>query len=287
MIGARMTGVRARKSLLCWLALSPLLAVIVFPFAIMFFTALKPRDEVFVYPARWLPSQFEWQNFADLWQADHFATALYNSLAVSIAATLLTIALATPAAYAVARFRFAGRDGYRRFLLATQMISPILLIVGLFRLAAAVPFGDGSLVDTRLGVILVYAAFNLAFAVWILSAYFATIPRDLEEAAWLEGCGRARAVAKVFLPLATPALAIAAIFTFINAWNEFAVAQALLRSADTRTLPLHITDLVAGRYTVDWHQVMAATLLATLPVAVVFAWLQRYLVQGLALGAVK
>jgi multiple sugar transport system permease protein len=167
------------------------------------------------------------------------------------------------------------------------MLSPILLVLGLFRLAAAIPFGDGNLVDTHAGVIASYTAFNTAFAVWMMQSYFTTIPRDMEEAAWLEGCSRPRAVLRVFLPLAAPALAVTGLFTFINAWNEFAVVYTLIRSPENKTVTVQVVDLVAGRYSVNWHHVMAAALLATLPVAALFAWLQKYLVNGLALGAVK
>ncbi|MGH7119771.1 MAG: carbohydrate ABC transporter permease [Acetobacteraceae bacterium] len=275
------------RSVWCWLALSPLVVIILFPFAVMISTALKPAAEVLAYPPRWLPQHVDWHNFVEMWSAANFGTALANSIIVSVASTVLAIIVSIPAAYALARQRFAGRGAYRTFLLVTQMLSPVLLVLGLFRLAASIHIGGGTLVNTRLSVIVIYAAFQIAFAVWMMSSYFGTIPRDLEEAAWLEGCGRARAVIRVFLPLAVPAMAVSAIFTFINGWNEFAIALTLLRSADKRTLTVQIVNLVAGRYSIEWNQVMAATLAATLPVAVLFAWLQRYLVRGLALGAVK
>ncbi len=278
---------KLRRSIICWLVLLPLVVVVLFPFAVMFLTAVKPSEEVFVYPARWLPTTYRWANFTDMWEATKFGVALKNSLYVSISSTILAIAVSIPAAYAMARFPFQGKGLYRQFLLVTQMLSPILLVIGLFRLAAMIHWGEGNLVDKHISVIVAYGAFNIAFAVWMMSSYFATIPKDLEESAWLEGCGRARAVWKVFLPLAVPAMTVTAIFTFINAWNEFAVVYTLIRSDANKTLTVQITDLVAGRYTVEWHQVMAATLLATLPVSVLFAWLQRYLVKGLALGAVK
>lgn len=278
---------KLRRTVICWLALSPIVVIVLFPFAVMLLTAVKPAEEVFIYPARWLPSVFRWANFRDMWDATRFGVALKNSLYVSISSTLLSIAVSIPAAYALARYPFRGKGFYRQFLLVTQMLSPILLVIGLFRLAAMIHWGEGNLVDKHLSVIVAYAAFNIAFAVWMMSSYFATIPRDLEESAWLEGCGRARAILKVFLPLAAPAMVVTAIFTFIFAWNEFAVVYTLIRSDANKTLTVQITDLVAGRYTVEWHQVMAATSLATLPVSVLFAWLQRYLVKGLALGAVK
>ena len=282
-----MDSAKIKRSIICWLALSPLVIVILFPFAVMLLTAVKPQAEVMTFPTRWLPSHFAWENFSDMWIATQFGTALKNSLILSSLSTLCGVAISIPAAYALARFPFRGKNAYRRFLLATQMLSPILLVIGLFRLAASIPYGDGNLVDSHIGVIATYTALNTAFSVWMLQSYFSTIPRDMEEAAWLEGCGRTRAVFKVFLPMAIPAIVVTGIFAFINAWNEFAVVYTLIQSPENKPLTVQIVDLVAGRYTVEWHQVMAAALLATLPVAILFSWLQKYFVQGLSMGSVK
>ncbi|PLP58289.1 hypothetical protein CYK37_15375 [Mesorhizobium loti] len=268
------------RSVVAWLLLSPLIVVTLFPFAVMFLTAVKPRPEVL--SPTWWPSEFRWSNFADMWVATGFGRALLNSLYVSVLATVGAIIVAIPAAYAMSRFRFAGHGAMRQFLLVSQMISSIVLVLGLFRLIAA-----WGLIESTTAVGVVYMAFNVAFNVWMLQSYFDTIPRDLEEAAWTEGASRWLTLRKVFLPLCLPAIAVTAIFTFINAWNEFIIALTILRSQENYTLPIQVFALVAGRYTIEWHHVMAAALLATLPVAVLFAWLQRYLVRGLALGAVK
>ena len=268
------------RSVIAWLLLSPLIVVTLFPFAVMFLTAVKPRAEVLT--PNWWPSEFRWSNFAEMWVATGFGRALLNSLYVSVLATVGAIVIAIPAAYAMSRFRFAGYGAMRQFLLVSQMISSIVLVLGLFRLIAA-----WGLIESTTAVGVVYMAFNVAVTVWMLQSYFDTIPRDLEEASWMEGAGRWLTLRKVFLPLCLPAIAVTAIFTFINAWNEFIIALTILRSQENYTLPIQVFALVAGRYTVEWHHVMAAALLATLPVAVLFAWLQRYLVRGLALGAVK
>jgi multiple sugar transport system permease protein len=164
----------------------------------------------------------------------------------------------------------------------TQMMSPIVLVLGLFRLMAAM-----GLVDSLNSLVITYAAFNMAFTIWMLQSYFNSIPRDLEEAAWMDGASHFTSLVKVFLPLAVPAMVVTAIFTFINSWNEFVLALTMLRSSEQFTLPVQIFSQVAGRYQVEWHHVMAATVLATVPVAIVFSWLQRYLIRGMALGAVK
>jgi len=246
----------------------------------MFITAIKPAAEV-LDPA-WWPTAARWANFSEMWQATGFGTALLNSVYVSGLTTAVTLAVSVPAAYALSRYRFAGRSAYRQFLLVSQMLSPIVLVIGLFRLVAA-----AGLIDSLHAVTAVYVAFNIAFSAWMLQSYFATIPKDLEEAAWIEQASPFQTLVRVFLPLAVPAMVVTAIFTFINAWNEFVIALTLLRQQSSYTLPIQIFSLVAGRYTVEWHYVMAAAFVATVPIAVLFAWLQRYLVRGLALGAVK
>ncbi len=271
---------KLKKSLLYWALLSPLIVLILFPFAVMFITAIKPANEVL--SPTWWPRESAWRNFIDMWAVTNFGNALWNSVYVSVLSTVLALAVSIPAAYAMSRFRFAGQGFFRQFLLVTQMLSPIVLVIGLFRLVVWL-----GLLDNVNSIVFVYGAFNVAFTVWMLQSYFSTIPKDLEEAAWIEGASPAKALVMVFLPLALPAMTVTAIFSFINAWNEFVIALTMLRRQESYTLPIQIFSLVAGRYTVEWHHVMAATFVATIPVAIIFAWLQRYLVRGLAIGAVK
>ena len=273
---------RARRSVLYWLILSPLVAVILFPYAVMISTAIKPGDEIMTFPPTWFGSTVQLSNFAEMWEKVGFGQALANSLYVALASTVLCLLIAIPAGYAMSRFRFAGQGAYRLFLLITQMLSPIVLVIGIFRLMALL-----GLVDQLNSLVVTYAAFNLAFSVWMLQSYFATIPKEVEEAAWIDGASWLQSLRLVFLPMALPALAVTAILSFIFAWNEFVLALTNLRSSDNYTLTLKVFDLVGGRYSIEWDIVMAATVLATVPVAIVFAWLQRYLVRGLALAAVK
>lgn len=271
-----------RKALLCWLALLPLIALNLFPFLVMLSTALKPASEVLSAAPAWLPSRYAWSNFAAMWRNSGFASAFLNSVYVSAVSAFFAVLVSVPAAYAVARYRFRAKGLYRDFLLVTQMLPPVVLVLGLFRLAAWL-----GLLNSLTALLLIYGAFQIAFAIWMLQSYFASIPVDLEEAAWLEGASRLRSACTIFLPMSLPAIAVTTIFAFINAWNEFIVALTMLRDQSNYTLPIQIFALVAGRYQVEWEQVMAAALVATVPVALLFAWLQRYLVVGLAAGAVK
>ena len=273
---------RARRSVVYWLILSPLVVLILFPYAVMISTAIKPGDEIMAFPPTWFGSTVQLSNFAEMWDKVGFGQALANSLYVALASTALCLLVAIPAGYAMSRFRFAGQGAYRLFLLITQMLSPIVLVIGIFRLMALL-----GLIDQLNSLVVTYAAFNLAFSVWMLQSYFATIPKEVEEAAWIDGASWLQSLRLVFLPMALPALAVTAILSFIFAWNEFVLALTNLRSSDNYTLTLKVFDLVGGRYSIEWDIVMAATLLATVPVAIVFAWLQRYLIRGLALAAVK
>lgn len=269
-----------RRTIFSWIVLSPLIVLVLFPFAVMFITAIKPATEV-LRPT-WWPGEVRLQNFLTMWEATGFGQALWNSVYVAVLSTAIALFVSIPAAYAMSRYRFAARGFLQQFLLVSQMLSPIVLVIGLFRLVVWL-----GLIDNINSIVFVYAAFNIAFSVWMLQSYFSTIPKDLEEAAWIEGASPWTALVRVFLPLAVPAMVVTSIFAFINAWNEFVIALTMLRSQATYTLPIQIFSLVAGRYTVEWHHVMAAAFVATIPIAIVFAWLQRYLVRGLALGAVK
>ena len=273
---------RARHSLLSWVVLSPLMLVILIPYAVMLSTALKGADEVFTFTPRWIPQRIVFSSFPAIWQQANLGRALLNSLLVSVGATIVTLVPSIPAAYATARMRFRGEGAFRQFLLVTQMISPVVLIIGIFRLIRMM-----GLVDDLLSLVLTYAAFNAAFAIWMLQSYFRTIPIEVEEAAWIDGARWFTALRRVFLPLALPAMGVTAIFTFINAWTDFVLAFTLLRSPDKLTVTMKIFLQVSGAYHVSWNNVMAGVLIATLPAAVMFAALQRYLVRGLAIGAVK
>lgn len=272
----------ARKSMLFWLLLSPLLIMVLLPYAVMLSTALKPPTEVFTFPPRWLPETIDLSNFTVIWGKIDFGRALLNSLYVSVGATILTLLLAIPAAYAMARYTLPGRGPLRLFLLLTQMISPVVLIIGIFRMMSA----QGLINDHR-SLILAYSGFSVAFAVWMLQSYFETIPREIEEAAHIDGASWFASLRHIFLPLAMPAIGVTAIFTFIAAWTDFILAFTLLRTPDKLTATMKLFYLVSGTYHVDWNEVMAATLVTTVPIAAIFILLQKQIVGGLALGAVK
>jgi multiple sugar transport system permease protein len=247
----------------------------------MLLTALKPEAELRVTPPRLLPTTWRPQNFWTVLTDPDFQSWLRVSLVVSVVSTALVIAAAVPAAYYTARHRFRGRGAFLFLVLVTQMFAPTALVVGLYR-----EFFELGLINTRAALILVNAAFNLAFAVWILRAFFASIPREIEEAAAVDGCGTVGALLRIVLPVARPGIVTAAIFAFIAAWNEYIVGLTLMTDADMRPLTVGITSYVTA-YVQHWDLLFAASVIAIVPVVVLFALIEPYLVGGLTAGSVK
>ena len=251
------------------------------PYLVMLLTALKPDAELRITPPRLFPVSWRVTNFLDVVSDPEFRAWLRSSLVVASASTAIVLLAATPAAYYTARHRFPGRAAFLFLVLITQMFAPTTLVVGLYR-----EFFELSLVNTYTALILTNAAFNLAFAIWILRAFFASIPRELEEAAAVDGCGRVRTLCSIVLPLARPALVTATIFAFIAAWNEYIVALTLMTDPDKRPLTVGITTYVTA-YVQHWNHLFAASVIAIVPVVLLFALIERHLVTGLTAGGVK
>lgn len=276
-----MNYVKLKKSILCWALLLPVLFIVLFPFVVTVLTSLKPQNELTAIPPSFLPSSFQWHNILDVWNNTNIASSLLNSLFISTTATVIALVVAAPTAYAMTRFNFKGKVFYQFFLLVTQMLSPIVLVLGLFRLMVYM-----GVVDSIGFLSVIYAAFNVAFCVWMLQSYFETIPKDLEESAWIEGASRLRSLITIFLPLAVPAIAIVAMFTFVNSWNEFIIAFSTLRDTASYTVQLGIIEMT-GYYSVRWDYIMTSVIIASVPVAILFSYLQKHLVGGLTSGSVK
>jgi multiple sugar transport system permease protein len=251
------------------------------PYLVMVLTAAKPESELRITPPRLLPLQWRPGNFLDVLADPGFRAWLRVSLVVALASTVIVVLAATPAAYYTARHRFPGRSAFLLLVLVTQMFSPTALVVGLYR-----QFFELDLVNTYASLILTNAAFNLAFAIWILRAFFASIPREIEEAAAVDGCHRLRALVQVVLPLSLPGVATAVIFAFIAAWNEYIVALTLMTDPDRKPLTVGITSYVTA-YVQHWNHLFAASVIAIVPVVVLFALIERHLVGGLTAGSVK
>ena len=210
-----------------------------------------------------------------------FGRQLLSSLVVSGATTIVGLGLAVTAAYALSRFRFPGKQMGMQALLVTQMFPATLMLVPLYSLLQKL-----HLLDSLTGLVLVYATSSLPFCVWMLKGYFDTLPKELEEAAIMDGASPAQVFLKVVLPLARPALAVTALFSFMTAWNEFILAATMLNDASLFTLPVALQRYV-GEYKVEWGHFAAGALVVSAPVMALFFALQKHLVGGLTAGGVK
>jgi ABC-type glycerol-3-phosphate transport system permease component len=248
----------------------------VFPVFWMASTAFKPSDEIFATTPRPLPAHPTLQHFDFVLNGGvagvGFFTYLRNSVIVALATVVVSGVLALLAATAVARFRFRFR---------TVFLVMLLIVIPLF-----LDLKRADLINSLPGLTVVYIAFALPFSIWMLRGFVAAVPRELEEAAWIDGAGPVRTFVKVLLPLVAPGLVAASIFSFITAWNEFIFAYTFLGDQDKYTLPIML-QYFFGRTGNDWGPIMAASTLLTLPVIVFFLLVQRRMVAGLTAGAVK
>ncbi|MDH6109425.1 multiple sugar transport system permease protein [Kitasatospora sp. MAP12-15] len=277
-ITAPRRGLRPRTVVVA--ATAWLLAVVfLLPYAEMVITALRPADEL--RDASYLPHHFAWSNFIDVWRDSTLGDNLRVTLLVAGGSTLLALLVALPAAYYTARIKYRGRKLFLLLVLVTQMFQPTSLLVGLYR-----EFYQLDMLNSVWTLVLCNAAFNLAFAIWILTAYISSIPVELEEAAMIDGLGRFGSLRRVVLPLAMPGVVTAVIFTFISAWNEFVMGLTLSTVPQSQPLTVGINSFI-GDYTVQWNYLFAGSVVAIVPVVVLFAFIERQVVSGLTAGSVK
>jgi len=260
-----------------------LLVALVFlaPYLVMLLDSLRPGSEALASPPTFLPQHWQLDAYGEILGDSRFQNWLKTSVLVSFASTLIVILVAIPAAYFTARFKFPGKTAFLFLVLVTQMFAPTSLVVGIYR-----EFFELSMVNTYGALILTNAAFNLAFAVWIMHGFFAALPRELEEAAELDGNGRVGTMLRVMLPLTLPGVVTATIFTFIAVWNEYVVALTLMQDDDKKPLTVGISSYVTG-YDQNWDQLFAASIVAIVPVVILFAVIEKHLVGGLTAGSVK
>jgi arabinogalactan oligomer / maltooligosaccharide transport system permease protein len=210
-----------------------------------------------------------------------FQRNIFNSVIVSAGTTLVGVFLACTAAYAFSRFRFPGRNAGMLSFLVAQMFPGVLMMIPLFIIMDVL-----GLLDSWLGLVFVYSTTAIPFCVWMLKGYFDTIPKDLEESALIDGASRAMIFWRIILPLATPAVAVTALFSFMTAWNEFILAATFMNKESSYTAPVALRQMV-GQFSSDWGHFAAGAILVSIPVMALFFMLQKYLVSGLTAGAVK
>ncbi|MEV8420605.1 carbohydrate ABC transporter permease [Streptomyces niveus] len=262
-----------------------LTAFALLPVYVMVSSSLKPLEDV-TGKFQWIPSEITIRPYFDIWDTVPLAHYFMNSLIVAGAATVLSVTIAVFSAYAVSRYRFRGKRVFTVTVLSTQMFPGILFLLPLFLIFVNIGNSTGvALYGSRGGLILTYLTFSLPFSIWMLIGYFDSIPKDLDEAAMVDGCGPFGALFRVVVPAAVPGIVAVSVYAFMTAWGEVLFASVMTND-ETRTLAVGLQGY-ATQNDVYWNQIMAASLVVSVPVVAGFLLLQRYLVAGLTAGAVK
>ena len=271
----------ASRKVVTWSVALVALAVVLFPFYWMLNTSLKPPSEVFASPPAFVSPNWSLDAYVALFSTRPVGRYFVNSLVVAIGSTVVSVSLAALAAYGLTRFFPRGATPFVMFLLFTKMLPETLLIIPYFQLMSEL-----NLLNTYLALILAYSSFALPFSVWMLIGFFRSIPREIDEAAVVDGATVLQAFRRVILPLARPGLTAVALFTFLLAWNSYVWALVLTTDSSMFVLSVGIANMV-GEYRVQWNELMAAAFVAALPVMVLYSMLERHLVDAITAGAVK
>lgn len=257
--------------------------VFLLPYVVMLVGSFKTRPEILRIPPTYVPETWRPENYLTMWDTPETPLPynLTSTVVISLAATLLVLVVSLPAAYYTARHHFPGRMVFLLLVLITQMLQPTVLATGLFR-----EFLTLGIIDTWLAMILVNAAFNLSFALWMMHSFFASVPKEIEEAAALDGAGKLKTLWTVTMPLVWPGVVTAIIFTFVACWNEFAASLVILQTPENQPLSVALTKFV-GQYSTSWQYVFGVSIVGIIPVVILFAMIERRLVAGLTAGGVK
>ena len=255
--------------------------VTLYPYYVMTITAFRSNAETLdMYFLHLFPTKWIWSNLSDIIHRG-VPRYLFNSLLVAGGATVLAMLCGIPAAYAMARMKFKGKKVFLGFVIMSQMFSPVVLLIGISQMMNTLHLND-----SVLGLMLINAAFNQAFAIWLLRGTFVSISPEMEQAALIDGCGTVGALTKVLIPMAAPGIVTALIFVFINAWNEYTIATVLISTASNRPITVGITQFSSFNM-IEWQYLFAASLLATIPVVILFMSIEKHLTSGLTSGGVK
>jgi len=259
-----------------------LVLIIAFPLIWMVLTSVKPQSELFRIPPSILPESITFEHYAVLLQRTPFLHYFANSMILATATTVLVIVVGSLGAYSLVRFQYRGRETLAGMVLFTYLLPSVVLIIPLYLLMVKV-----GLANSLFSLVIAYTTFSLPYALWLLRSFMAGIPEDLESAALVDGASRMGAFIDVILPQALPGIISTALFTFILAWNEYLYALVLVNSEQSRPLTTGVMNMLITAFNIDWSLLMAASVMMSIPLIVIFAFLQSYLTRGFGAGGVK
>ena len=278
---ARINWGKLASRILLYFVVSLICIIILYPYFVMFLTALKSREEIFspngtIFPINWL-----WTNFTDIFDRAPMAQYMLNSIIVASGSTAIAMVCGIPAAYALARMKFKGQTAFLGFIIVSQMFAPVVLLIGIYKVMQVM-----KLTNSLLGLVFINAAFNQAFTIWLLRGTFMSISAEMEQAATIDGCNRVQAMFKILLPVAAPGIVTTLIFIFINAWNEYTVALCLISTDTFKPMTVGI-NIFNGYNIIEWQYLFAGSIFAIVPVVILFMSIEKNLTSGLTAGGVK
>ena len=268
-------------TIFCYICLAISLLILLFPVYSLIITSLKGQEEMSRLPPTFYPHKPTLSSFQKVLSRPQFMRYIGNSLFIALSTTLLSLIVSIPGGYSLARFHYAGREVLSTTILLAYMFPPILLVIPMF-----IAFYRFNLVDTFFALILAYTTFSLPFCVWVLRGFFIGIPKELEDAARIDGCNYMQTIRRIVLPLSAPGIATAAIFSFLLSWNNYLYALVFINSDFKRPVTVGLQVLL-GRYALDYSLIMAACVILIAPPILIFFLFQRYIVKGLTAGAMK
>lgn len=269
------------RSFVFYLLLLITIVILFFPFYWMINTSLAPRDSLFLYPPRLVHPDAQLGSYRDLFENRPIFRWMRNSAEIVLVVTTISTCMAAFAGYSMSRFQRRGTTTIGLLLLASRMLPTTLLVIPLFIIMQRL-----DLIDSLFSLVLADLIFIVPFAAWMLKSYFDGIPKELEEAAWLDGAGRLRGLFQIVMPLAAPGLAATALYSSILAWDEFIFARTFINSESNWTITLGLASFT-GQYVTYWNDIMAASLIGCIPILIIFLFVERYLVTGITSGSLK
>lgn len=257
------------------------LLFVLFPFLWAVSTSLKGESDIISSTIRYIPSPITFDNFVKVWSVNKFSVYFINSIFISIIAVVFIAILSIANGYALSRYKFKGKNAFMLILLSTQMLPVILFVIPLFLI-----FKTMGLINTPYAIILFYIVSQVAFNTLLMQGFVSSVPKEIDEAAMVDGAGRLRIIATIITPVILPGIVATAAFAFIGCWNEFIVAFSFITSANKFTIPIGLKFLI-GEYSVEYGSLAAGSIIGLIPPILLFMYIQRFLVQGLAGGSVK
>lgn len=259
-----------------------LLVILLFPVFWMIVSSVQPNSYLMSMPPHFIPKEIQFESYLKIFSNAQYIKYFRNSVITGLGTVLLTLTLSIPAGYAFARFNFPGSNAIRTAIMSVQMFPVVVILISLYTF-----YFDWGMLDTYRGLILAHSVFCLPLAVSLMTSFFYTVPKELDESAQIDGAGRFRILIQIVTPLTKPGMVAVATYTFLQSWDDFLMSLIIMQDMNMRTLPVGIAQSFLGEYAHDYASMMAFAVVGSIPIVLIFLFLQKEMVEGMTAGAVK